>query len=51
MVVGTNLFTFYQENFLLVRHGFSLEAVENMIPYEKQIYLGMLKKMKGDSNG
>lgn len=44
MVAGTDLYTFYQENLLMVRYGFDLEAVMDMIPYEKAIYIGIIRE-------
>lgn len=46
MVIGSDLYTYYQENMLLVQYGFSLESVMDMIPYEKQIYMGFIKKAR-----
>ena len=34
---------YYQVNFQLIQnHNYSLEDVENMIPWEREIYLSML---------
>jgi hypothetical protein len=36
--------TFYQTNFSLVQHHkYSLTDIENMIPWERDVYVGMVK--------
>jgi hypothetical protein len=41
--------TFYQTNFALVQHHkYTLSDIENMIPWERSIYVGMLAKFLQD---
>jgi len=36
--------TFYKTNFLLIKqHGFSLTELENMMPWERDVYLQLLE--------
>lgn len=38
-----NLVNYYQVNFQLIQnHNYSLDDVENMMPWEREIYLSML---------
>jgi hypothetical protein len=40
-----NLKNFYSTNFALVQHHkYSLSDIENMMPWERQVYLDMLKE-------
>lgn len=40
MAESKNLADYYKTTFLLInKHGFSLTELENMIPYEKEIYI------------
>jgi len=37
--------TFYETNFALVQHHkYTLSDIENLIPWERSIYVGMLSK-------
>jgi len=39
------LFNYYQTNFAMVQHHkYSLTELENMMPWEREIYLGLLEK-------
>jgi hypothetical protein len=39
----TNLFNYYKTNFALKQHhGWSIEDLEDMIPFEREIYVDML---------
>ena len=41
----TNLESYYKLNFALIQHHkYSLTEVENMIPWEKDIYVSLLKE-------
>jgi len=41
--------TFYQTNFALVQHHkYTLSDIENMIPWERNIYVNMLAKFLQD---
>jgi hypothetical protein len=46
--------SYYQLNFVLHRHDYSTEEVENWLPYERDIYVGLLlqhlEKTKNASN-
>ena len=43
--INDRLIDYYQINFQLIQHHkYSLEDLENMIPWEREIYLGLLKK-------
>lgn len=38
-----NLVNYYKTNFLLMQeHKYSLTEIENMLPWEREIYIGML---------
>lgn len=38
-----NLMNFYKVNFILMHeHKYSLSELENMIPWEREVYIGML---------
>lgn len=38
------LMNFYQTNFQLMQHhNYSLKDIEEMLPYEREIYIGLLK--------
>ena len=40
-----NAYNMYETNFILMdSHKYSLEAIENMIPYEREIYISLLQK-------
>jgi hypothetical protein len=46
-----NLSNYYQTNFaLLQHHKYSLTELENMIPWEREIYLSMLLKFLEEEN-
>jgi hypothetical protein len=46
-----NLSNYYQTNFaLLQHHKYSLTELENMIPWEREIYLNMLLKFLEEEN-
>ena len=41
----TNLESYYKVNFALVQHHkYSLTEVENMIPWEREVYITLLKR-------
>ena len=41
----TNLESYYKVNFALVQHHkYSLTEVENMIPWEREVYITLLKQ-------
>ena len=41
----TNLESYYKINFALIQHHkYSLTEIENMIPWEKEIYLALLEQ-------
>ena len=41
----TNLESYYKVNFALVQHHkYSLTDVENMIPWEREVYITLLKQ-------
>ena len=43
MFVNDELMDYLQTNFLLINeHNFSLSEIENMLPYERQIYIMLL---------
>ena len=45
----TNLESYYKVNFALVQHHkYSLTEIENMIPWERDIYVNMLAKWLKD---
>lgn len=44
MVVG-NIEDYYSQNFLLkTDHNFSITEIENMLPFEKEIYVSLIIK-------
>ena len=44
-MVDMNLESYYKINFALLQyHKYSLTEVENLIPWERDIYIGMLKQ-------
>ena len=46
-----NLINHYQTNFALVQHHkYSLSELENMMPWEREVYLTMLKKWIDEEN-
>jgi hypothetical protein len=47
----TNLESYYQTNFQLIQHHkYSLTELENMIPWEREIYIAMLKNYIEEEN-
>lgn len=43
MLSHDNLFNFYKLNFSLMQfHDYSLTELDNMLPWEREIYVGML---------
>ena len=46
MIFGhESLHTFYDLNFKLMQfHGYSLDDIERMIPFEREVYLALLAK-------
>ena len=41
----TNLESYYKTNFALIQHHkYSLTEIENMIPWERDIYVGLLQQ-------
>ena len=43
MLSHTNLFTYYQKIFGMVQHHkYSIDELESMIPYERDLYFDML---------
>ena len=46
-----NLESYYKVNFALMQHHkYSLTELENMIPWEKEVYLSLLKQYIEDEN-
>tara|TARA_B100001250_G_scaffold34294_2_gene27742 strand:- start:2858 stop:3034 length:177 start_codon:yes stop_codon:yes gene_type:complete len=46
-----DLVSFYKINFALVQHHkYSLSDIENMIPWEREIYLSLLQQYIEDEN-
>jgi len=44
-MVHMNLESYYKINFALLQyHKYSLTEIENLIPWERDIYIGMLKQ-------
>ena len=44
-MLHTNLESYYKVNFALVQHHkYSLTEVENMIPWEREVYITLLKQ-------
>ena len=47
----TNLESYYKINFALIQHHkYSLTEIENMIPWEKEIYLALLEQYIEEEN-
>ena len=47
----TNLESYYKINFALIQHHkYSLTEIENMIPWEREIYLSMLQQYIEEEN-
>ena len=45
MLYHTDITSFFEENFALMQHhGWSLNDLENMIPWERDIYLTLLQQ-------
>jgi|TARA_Y100000389_G_C17365618_1_gene466138 hypothetical protein len=41
----TNLLTYYKVNFALIQHyRYSLQDIESMIPWEREVYLSLLEQ-------
>lgn len=54
MVGYSNLAHYYKNTFTLIQyHKYSLSDIENMIPYERDLYVGMLNDaiQKENKNG
>lgn len=46
-----NLESYYKTNFALIQHHkYSLTELENMIPWEREIYLSLLKQYIEEEN-
>jgi len=46
-----SLENYYQTNFALMQHhNYSLAELENMIPWEREVYLGLLSKYITEEN-
>tara|TARA_B100000427_G_scaffold321980_1_gene323329 strand:+ start:418 stop:597 length:180 start_codon:yes stop_codon:yes gene_type:complete len=46
-----NLESYYKVNFAMMQHHkYSLTELENMIPWEKEVYLSLLKQYIEDEN-
>ena len=44
MLGHTDLFAYYQTNFLLMhKFNFRLSEIEDMLPYERDVYIGLLE--------
>lgn len=40
-----SLFNFYKMNFALQKfHGWSFEAIDNMLPFEREVYISLLEQ-------
>jgi hypothetical protein len=47
----TSLESYYQTNFQLIQHHkYSLTELENMIPWEREVYVGLLKNYIEEEN-
>ena len=47
----TNLESYYKINFALMQHHkYSLTEIENMIPWEKEIYIALLQQYIEEEN-
>ena len=45
MLSHDSLFNYYETNFALMQHHkYSLTELENMMPWEREIYLGLLEE-------
>lgn len=56
MLRHTNLYVYYKLNFILAQHHkYSIEDIENMIPFERDIYVDLLaehiREQKENNNG
>jgi hypothetical protein len=48
---GENLANYYQTNFSLMQHHkYDLETIENMIPFERELYMMLLSRHIEDAN-
>ena len=46
-----SLYNYYKTNFALMQHyKYSLTELENMMPWEREIYLGLLEKFIKEEN-
>ena len=51
MLSHDSLFNYYETNFALMQHHkYSLTEIENMMPWEREIYLGLLEKHIKEEN-
>jgi hypothetical protein len=47
----TNLESYYQTNFALMQHHkYSLTELENMMPWEREVYVGLLQNYIEEEN-
>jgi hypothetical protein len=47
----TNLESYYQTNFALIQHHkYSLTELENMMPWEREVYVGLLQNYIEEEN-
>ena len=47
----TNLESYYKVNFALIQHHkYSLTEIENMIPWEREVYVTLLRQYKEEEN-
>jgi hypothetical protein len=47
----TNLESYYQTNFALMQHHkYSLTDLENMMPWEREVYVGLLQNYIEEEN-
>ncbi len=47
----TNLESYYQTNFALMQHHkYSLSDLENMMPWEREVYIGLLQQYIEEQN-
>jgi len=50
-MVHTNLESYYKINFALMQHHkYSLTELENMIPWEREVYLALLQQYIEEEN-
>ena len=50
-MANTNLESYYKINFSLMQHHkYSLSDIENMIPWEREIYIGLLQQHIEEEN-